>query len=65
MTSTSLSYTLKVTGADGASTTLFEDVAYSELGALIGEPDGPDEAQDLGEYSGEVEQVDPTHGRDL
>ena len=61
----SLSYTLKVTAADGTSTTLIEDVAYSELGALIGEPDGPDEAQDLGEYSGEVEQVDPTHGRDL
>ena len=62
---TSLSYTLKVTAEDGSSTTLFEDVPYSELGALTGEPDGPDEAQDLGEYSGEVEQVDPTHGRDL
>jgi len=61
----SLSYTLEVAAEDGSSFTLFEDVAYSELGALVGEPGGPDEAQDLGEYTGEVEQVDPTRGRDL
>jgi len=62
---TSLRYTLEVAAEDGSSFTLFEDVAYSELGALVGEPDGPDEAQDLGTYVGEAEQVDPTRGRNL
>ena len=64
----SLKYTLKVTSEDGSSTTVFENVAYSKLAALRGAMNGPsgaDEAQDLGEHTGEIEQVSAGRGRDL
>ena len=56
----SLSYTLEVTTEDG-SFKLFENVPYADLASLKGEPaaEEPDEPDDVGEYSGDVEMVNP------
>ena len=62
---TSLNYTLKVIAEDGTSVTLFKDVAYSDLSSQAGGKDPLDEAMDLGEYIGDIEQVDPTRGSEL
>jgi peptidoglycan hydrolase-like protein with peptidoglycan-binding domain len=57
---TSLSYTLEVTTEDG-SFKLFEKVPYADLASLAGEPSAeePGKLEMVGEYSGDVEMVNP------